>query len=65
MALPPFIARLRAASRYRQLVVMVGGAALNAEPSLLALLGADATAPDAATALHRAEALVTLLATHA
>lgn len=65
MALPPFIARLRAASRYRQLVVMVGGAALNAEPSLLPLLGADATAPDAATALHRAEALVTLLATHA
>jgi methanogenic corrinoid protein MtbC1 len=65
MALPPFIARLRAASRYRRLVVMVGGAAINAEPSLLPLLGADATAPDAASALHRAEALVTLLAAHA
>ena len=61
LALAPFIAALRAASRQRHLVVMVGGNAINAEPSLLPLLGADATAPDAATALQRAETLVGLM----
>lgn len=62
LELPPFIAALRRASCQPRLVVMVGGAALNAHPSLLPLLGADATAPDAASALARADALVTLMA---
>lgn len=61
LLLPPFIGALRSASRQPHLVVMVGGAALKAEPSLLPLLGADATAPDAASALQRAEALVSLM----
>ena len=59
--LAPFIARLRAASRQPRLVVMVGGSAINAQPSLLPMLGADATAPDAASALQRAEALVGMM----
>lgn len=62
LALPSFVAGLRRASRRSRIVVMVGGAAFNQQPSLLALSGADATAPDAGTALYRADALVSLMA---
>lgn len=57
-ALPDFIEALRSASRNPSLVVMVGGAPLVERPELAFLVGADATAPDARTAVRRAESLV-------
>ncbi|WP_448582646.1 cobalamin B12-binding domain-containing protein [Thermaurantiacus sp.] len=56
--LPEFIEGLRRASRNPSLLVMVGGALLVERPELAFLVGADATAPDARTAVERAEALV-------
>lgn len=56
------IAAIRAHSRNREIAVMLGGPALLAQPHLAASAGADATAPDAAEALRRAESLVALMA---
>ncbi len=54
--LPGLIARLRAASRNPELLVMVGGALFCEHPELADLVGADATAKDAASAVRLAEA---------
>lgn len=56
--LPEFIEMLRGVSRNPALMVMVGGALLVERPELAFLVGADATAPDARTAVERADALV-------
>lgn len=59
------IQKARAASwrrNRRPLAVMVGGAAINAEPDLVGELGADAVARDAASAPMRLNALLDLLA---
>ena len=56
------IAAIRAHSRNPEIAVMLGGPALLANPEIAAASGADATAPDAAEALRRAEALVALMA---
>lgn len=56
------VAELRRQSRRADPLVMVGGSALLTDPALLAAIGADTTAPDAASALHRAETLLGLLA---
>ncbi|MBS7789901.1 cobalamin B12-binding domain-containing protein [Roseococcus sp. SDR] len=55
------ITAIRRHSRNPEVAVMLGGPALLAEPGLAGALGADATAPDAAEALRRAEALVALM----
>jgi methanogenic corrinoid protein MtbC1 len=55
------VSAIRKHSRNPQVAVMLGGPALLAEPSLANAAGADATAPDAAEALRRAEALVALM----
>jgi methanogenic corrinoid protein MtbC1 len=52
------ILTLRKASCNPNLVVLVGGAAFVAQPHLVALVGADATALDAAQAIKQAERLV-------
>lgn len=59
--LAPQIAAIRRQSRNPEVAVMLGGPALLAEPGLAGAVGADATAPDAAEALRRAEALVALM----
>lgn len=59
------IRTIRAHSLNRDVVVMLGGPALAMDPGLAAAAGADATAPDAAEALRRAESLVSLSATSA
>lgn len=59
--LAPQIAAIRRHSRNPEVAVMLGGPALLAEPGLASAVGADATAPDAAEALRRAEALVALM----
>jgi len=56
-ALSGLIERLREASREPDLRVMVGGPAFTRRPELAESVGADATAPDAATALRVAEEL--------
>ena len=55
------IAAIRAHSRNPDIAVMLGGPALLAHPEIAAAAGADSTAPDAAEALRRAEALVALM----
>jgi MerR family transcriptional regulator, light-induced transcriptional regulator len=55
------IAAIRAHSRNPEIAVMLGGPALLAHPEIAAAAGADATAPDAAEALRRAESLVALM----
>jgi methanogenic corrinoid protein MtbC1 len=52
------ILRLRKASRNRAIVVMVGGPAVVLSPDFVNLVGADGTAPDAASAVTEAERLV-------
>jgi len=61
-ALPGLIAAIRAHSLNREVAVMVGGAAFHDAAAEAAAAGADATAPDAAQALRRAEGLVGLMA---
>lgn len=56
------IAAIRKHSRNPEVAVMLGGPALLIKPALAAAAGADSTAPDAAEALRRAEALVALMA---
>jgi len=56
------IAAIRAHSRNREIAIMLGGPALLARPDIATAAGADATAPDAAEALRRAESLVALMA---
>lgn len=56
--LPALVTALRSASRNPRIVVMLGGRAINADPSCARRMGADATAPDGPTALARAEALL-------
>ena len=53
------ISTLRAASRNRSIVVLVGGPSLTDKPEQAALIGADATASDAKQAVAQAERLVT------
>lgn len=55
------IAAIRAHSRNPEVAVMLGGPALLAHPEIAVAAGADATAPDAAEALRRAESLVALM----
>ena len=52
------IVALRSASRNPAVGVMVGGAVFVAEPGLVAVVGADATAADAPQAVAQAESLV-------
>lgn len=59
------IRAIRAHSLNRDIIVMLGGPALSVDQGLAAAAGADATAPDAAEALRRAEALVILSAASA
>lgn len=56
--LPGLIDSLRSRSANPALLVMVGGAALAGRPELAFIVGADATADDAATAVLRAESLM-------
>lgn len=51
------ILALRKASMNPGVVVMIGGPVVGLRPELVALVGADATAPDAAQAVARAESL--------
>lgn len=60
--LPAAVATIRAHSCNPDVAIMVGGAALAGNPAIAASCGADATAADAAEALHRAEQLVGLMA---
>ena len=53
------IATLRAASRNRSIVVLVGGPSLTDKPEQAVAIGADATANDARQAVAQAERLVT------
>jgi methanogenic corrinoid protein MtbC1 len=55
------VAAIRAHSRNREIAVMLGGPALLAHPEIAVAAGADATAPDAAEALRRADSLVALM----
>jgi methanogenic corrinoid protein MtbC1 len=57
----PAIRSLRRASCNRGLGVMVGGAIINAQPDLVPLIGADATAGDGFHAVQQAEQMVNLL----
>ena len=57
-ALSSAILRLRKASRNPAIVVMVGGPAVVLSPEFVNLVGADGTAPDAASAVSEAESLV-------
>jgi MerR family transcriptional regulator, light-induced transcriptional regulator len=59
-SLADHVAAIRAYSRNPHIAVMLGGPALLAQPEIAAVAGADATAPDAAEALRRAESLVAL-----
>jgi MerR family transcriptional regulator, light-induced transcriptional regulator len=59
------IRRARQASRHRGLAVMVGGPAFIGHPERAALVGADATAPDAREAPIQAARLLRLLAERA
>ena len=52
------ILKVRAASRNRSLVIMVGGPVITARPELVGQLGADGTSEDAATAVLEAQRLV-------
>ncbi len=52
------ILKLRKASRNPAVVVMVGGPAVVVSPDFVHLVGADGTAPDAASAVAEAESLV-------
>ena len=64
-ALQPLAAQITAVRKYSRnpdVAIMLGGPALLAQPALAQAAGADATAPDAAEALRRAEALVALMA---
>ncbi len=61
-ALPGLIAMVRAHSFNPDVAVMVGGAAFHDDAAQAAAAGADATAGNAAEALQRAEALVSLMA---
>lgn len=61
LALPAQIAAVRRHSRNPDVAIMLGGPALLARPAMAQAAGADATAPDAAEALRRAEALVALM----
>lgn len=53
------ILKVRAASRNRSLVIMVGGPIVVARPELVGLVGADGTSFDAASAVSEAQRLVT------
>lgn len=55
------VAAIRAHSLNRDVAVILGGPLLNAHPEIAVAAGADATAPDAAEALRRAESLVALM----
>lgn len=57
-ALPELITAIRSVSKNPAIQVLVGGQAVNADPSLAATAGADGTAPDASSALALAEAKV-------
>ncbi len=52
------ILKLRKASKNPAVVVMVGGPAVLLSPEFVSLVGADGTAPDAASAVTQAESLV-------
>jgi len=52
------ILKLRKASKNPAVVVMVGGPAVVLSPEFVVLVGADGTAPDAASAVTEAESLV-------
>lgn len=54
-ALASTIRRVRKASRNPEVFVMVGGPLINADPARVALVGADAAATDATTAVAQAE----------
>lgn len=56
--LPGLIDSLRNRSANPALLVMIGGAVISDRPELAFIVGADATAPDAETAVQRAEALL-------
>jgi methanogenic corrinoid protein MtbC1 len=56
--LPPLIETLRTASRNTAPLIMVGGGLVAGRPELAFLVGADATAPDARSAVERAEHLL-------
>ncbi len=52
------VAAIRSASKCRTVKIIVGGAAINANPGLVSLIGADGTAPDARSALILADRIV-------
>jgi hypothetical protein len=58
--LAALIRAIRKTSRNRSLRVMVGGPLLLARPQVVALVGADATAPDARQAMLAAERLMAM-----
>ena len=57
-AVASLIKAIRAVSANPQLVVLVGGVAINQNPALVAEIGADGTGMDAVAALHTADLLV-------
>jgi MerR family transcriptional regulator, light-induced transcriptional regulator len=57
-AMREWVARLRAASMNRKLVVIVGGPVFHEHPEAIGQIDADGSAPDAREALRLAEALV-------
>lgn len=57
-ALTDLISAIRTTSMNPRILVLVGGRAINADPALADLCGADGTAPDGASALALAERLV-------
>ncbi len=57
-ALPALLREVRRASQNPAVGIMLGGSIFTAQPELAIAAGADATAPDAPTALHVAEQLV-------
>lgn len=57
-ALCATIAESRAVSRNRDLLILVGGAAFSAEPELVHMVGADAMAEDAPSAVELARSLL-------
>jgi len=62
VGLPTWLALLRAASQNPAVKIMLGGPQFTANPELAVLMGADATATDARTAVLQAEILATGLA---
>ena len=60
-SLGPAIRHVRRTSRNRQIRVMVGGPSFIANPALVALIGADATAADGREAVIQAQNLLALL----